>query len=162
SAAGGDVVSLFVDGARAGQATVDPALAAGQVMITVGPLADGVHQVTATATNAAGMVSPPTDPIAVTIDTQPPLLALTTPQPGATIRPGDQLTGGMAGTGSAPAGLRYQFNGQAEVTGLVHTDTGAFTENLDLSRLDPGPHGLIVTGTDLAGNTTSVSVNVTV
>ncbi|MEL6583656.1 MAG: Ig-like domain-containing protein [Pseudomonadota bacterium] len=70
----GALVRVFVDGVEVGDTTADPS---GVWSFTLGGesgLSDGLYAITATAEDAAGNVSEPTDPTPIRIDTQGPTL----------------------------------------------------------------------------------------
>jgi hypothetical protein len=150
------LVSLLADGVVVGTGTAD---AAGNWSITSRRLADGVHQMTAAASDAAGDLGAPSAATTVTIDTVPPIVTIGLSE-GATVRPGDRLQGTVAGTGSPPEDITFRIDDGPETPGLTHTDTGAFDERLDLTGVRPGPHRLTVTGFDLAGNSATATVDV--
>jgi Tol biopolymer transport system component len=68
----GTTVTILVDGAEKGSATAT----AGAYSITTGPLPEGRHSITATATDAVGTPSGPSAALEVTIDTTAPDLTV--------------------------------------------------------------------------------------
>jgi hypothetical protein len=77
----GSTVELFADSASLGTTLADATTGTWSLTTT---LAEGVHAITATATDAFGIVSDPSPPLSVTIDTTPPMIVTTrTPAPNA-------------------------------------------------------------------------------
>ncbi len=114
------------------------------------PLAvEGTNTLTVVATDAAGFSSSVTRTI--TRDTQSPVLALTAPTPGLITR---LPSTNVAGTVSDATPVLVNVNGIP----LPVDAAGAFTGTAPLSE---GPNFLIVTAIDQAGNTTSLSPQVT-
>src|SRR5262249_37065330 len=101
----GSLVRLDVDGALVGQGWAnDPA------GWTIGPLADGLHLITATVGDPAGNVSRPSDALMVRIDTQAPAVAIQNPSLG--LRTGRNLTvtGQVTDAGSGAVSLQAQID----------------------------------------------------
>jgi hypothetical protein len=109
-----------------------------------GALADGVHVITATATNAAGKVSAPSDLLSVAIDTVAPVITISSPADGAVSRLNDIVLAGHAATDGG--------SGIASCVGTV-----ADGSNVDTASV--GDKTFSVTATDVAGNSTSVIHN---
>ncbi|WP_058969107.1 Ig-like domain-containing protein [Type-D symbiont of Plautia stali] len=133
---------------------------------TTPPLTDGDHNITTTVTDPAGNTSPASDPIAVTVDTQPPAapgnVQLSnnesgTPVPitnGAT----NDTTPVLTGTGEPGSTVIVSDNGTPLGTATVGTDgTWSFTPTLDA-----GDHSLTATVTDPAGNVSNPSAPIVV
>jgi len=103
-------VQIFSDGVLVGQGTA----VASRYSITVSPLADGIHTITAKETDLAGNVSATSAGLAVTIDTQAPT-ALAAPDLTAASDSGtsnsDDVTNTLAATftGAAPAGTTVRL-----------------------------------------------------
>jgi hypothetical protein len=156
NAESGTRVHLFVDGAPAGVAEAD----SNPVRFTVGPLADGVHQFTATAEDQAGNVSAPSGALVVTIDTQAP------PEPTFDLAPASE---------SAPVGDHQTrspvvtLTGQTEpnvavsLDGTSRTTTADATGKFSLSQiaLTMGANAFTIRATDAAGNESTASQTIT-
>jgi VCBS repeat-containing protein len=72
----GDVVRVFVDGVPVATVTLTPAdIASGLVPVTLPVQPDGSHGVTVTVTDVSGNVSTTSAPLAILVDTLPPVLA---------------------------------------------------------------------------------------
>jgi hypothetical protein len=137
-------VLIFVDGSPIGPVTAN---GSGQWTITSSSLADGLHNVTAQATDGANNTSLPADTVVFTVDTTPPP-GTVTPQPG---------TGG----GTEPPTYDIQTpDGTATITCSVdgapaapcsspYKPTGTFA---------PGTHTILVTFTDPTGNVTTRTI----
>jgi len=140
---------------------VGEGVATSPVSVTTTELVDGDHVLTATATDLAGNVSGPSDPLTITIVTvlpEEPIFALAAASD--TGEPGDDLTSLTLVTleGIADTGLRVTL----ENTGAVTTSdgsTGAFSF-ADVP-LVYGANVLTVTAMDLAGNTRSYTRTIT-
>lgn len=145
----GQLVRLFVDGKQAGATTA----ASTQVSFVTGPLADGVHQITATVQDAVGNVSSASAALAVTIDTvapAAPVFDLTAATDSGAV--GDHTTdfATVALTGAAAAGVRIDVLQTGDTTTAAG---GAFTLANVALRL--GDNSLTARATDVAGNQSS-------
>lgn len=126
-------------------------------------LADGLHQFTATSTDAAGNVSPDSEEFNLTIDT----LAPNAPVPEVTDDVGtiqDLLTNGgftddnqpdLGGSGDPGSTIAIYDNGLL-VTEVVVDDNGTWSYTPPVALTD-GLHSITLTETDLAGNLSAVS-----
>ncbi|MFE7226183.1 Ig-like domain-containing protein, partial [Nocardioides sp. NPDC057577] len=95
----GAEVEVFIDGVPVGTTTVDPTGNWSLELTT--PLADGGHTATATQTDEAGNVSPTSDPVPFTVDTQAPAApVITSPADGDVT---DDSTPTITGTGEPGA-----------------------------------------------------------
>ncbi len=121
-----------------------------------GTLADGAHTLHLVATDAQDNQSDVVD-VAFTLDTLAPGLAVTAPGNGATIEPGARLTGTVDSTAVA---VNYRFDDLAPHGVAVGTG-GAFDQVLLVAGLGNGPHVLTATATDLAGNTATAAIALT-
>ncbi|HSI02147.1 MAG TPA: phosphatase PAP2 family protein, partial [Reyranella sp.] len=126
--------------------------------------ADGQHILSLVATDARGNAS---DPLAFTftLDTRAPILtpANGSVVDGSIVAGGARLTGTADPTGSTLASLTYQFAGDALIPiAFDSTVIPSYDVELDLARLDVGPHVLTVTARDAAGNQLVSTLNVTV
>ncbi|MFE6645629.1 Ig-like domain-containing protein [Nocardioides sp. NPDC057772] len=100
-------VEVFIDAVPVGTTTVDPAGNWSLDLTT--PLADGGHTATATQTDQAGNVSPASDPVPFTVDTQAPAApVITSPADGSTT--GDN-TPTITGTGEPGATVEVTVDG---------------------------------------------------
>jgi hypothetical protein len=155
TAEAGSTVKIFSDGAQVG---TGPATG-GAYSITTSALSNGAHSITATATDAAGNVSPPSGALSVTIDTTRPTVAITSPMSG------DEVSGTITVTADASDNVgvvSVQFF--VDTTTLIGEDTtNHFSVTWDTTKFVNGSHALTAVARDAAGNqTTSASVMVTV
>jgi hypothetical protein len=157
SAEAGSTVQLFVGASPSGSGIA----VGGTYKIQLGsPLIDGSYSITATATDAAGNVSPPSSPFALVIDTTPPATPTTpallaaddsgAPNLGLTNRNQPHLIG------SAASGVTVQIYSGASLVG------SAVAVNLSYSivpgsPLAEGSYSLTATATDVAGNASPAS-----
>ncbi|WP_194293017.1 Ig-like domain-containing protein [Streptomyces smaragdinus] len=149
----GDTVTVIVDGTPAGTTTVQPD---GTWTFTPStPLGEGDHTVTATQTDPAGNVSPPSAPVDITIDTVAPAApVITSPADGSTIT---DNTPTVTGTGEPGATVEVSVDGTVIGTTTVNPD-GTWTFDLTTPLAD-GPHTVSATQTDAAGNTSPAGSN---
>lgn len=149
----GAVIKLYssVNG-KVGQAT-----AASTVSITASALSNGVHQLTATATDVAGNESAASTPLAVTIDTVAPAVpTLALAAADNTGNPDDNRTEktNVRLEGATEAGARVTFNG----TTTIDTATGAY--GFDAIPLAFGTNHFTISAMDPAGNVSNNSADV--
>ncbi len=121
-----------------------------------GPLSEGLHSVRATATDAAGNASSLSTALGITIDTTPPSSGLSP----------------AAGTYTAPFSIQWSITDPTSggVSSGVNTSTCKVTVNgsqvatscSGTQSLSPGTRTVIVSATDIAGNTLSDSRTYTV
>ncbi|MEB2779835.1 MBG domain-containing protein [Algoriphagus sp. C2-6-M1] len=161
-------VEVFSGGASIGTTPVN---GAGNWSFTPGvSLADGTFDITATAIDAVGNTSDPSEPLSITIDTTSPLA------PG-TPDLLDTSDSGISDTDNITNDVTPSIEGTAEVgssvviTSSIDGDLGAvtvdglgqwsFTPGTDMST---GVHSITVTATDVAGNTSvsSASLSLTI
>jgi hypothetical protein len=127
-------VTILIDGAPSGSALAQ----GGNYEVSVAPLADGRHDVTAVAEDAAGNRSGASDALSMTVDTQAPASAILSVSRFAD---------------------RAEFAFSADESGATfecRTDNNAFapcTSPRPYAGLSPGPHTFSVRATDRAGNT---------
>ena len=161
----GALVTLYDGLIALGTGTVT---AAGTWSVTDGmTLADGVHNITATAEDAAGNVGPASVPLSVTIDTVPPV-APTKPAlaPGSDngVSSTDNVTGvttpTFIGTGEA-GGLVTVYDGTT-VLGTATAAVGGTWSMTDGVILVDGVHSITATEEDVAGNLSPASVPLSV
>lgn len=154
----GTTVTLLSEGVILGQGVSD---AQGRWEITTSFLSEGRHLITATATDAAGNVGPPSAPLSLIVDTVLPELNVTSALTTAPLTPTSRLSGTVAGTGSAIVSLTYQFNDLPPVAVTLDA-SGSFDQAIDLAGINTGSYTLKLTAIDQAGNskTTSFAVGV--
>jgi hypothetical protein len=131
-------------------------LASGSATFAVAvTLTEGTHQVTATATDAAGNVSPASAALPTTIDLTAPTVALTY-SPSRPVKSGDTLTVTATASetlGAAPViSIRSGDVGDGPMTGSGTTWT--YVQTVDGGN---GTANVTLTGTDVAGNALSVT-----
>ncbi|WP_051265817.1 Ig-like domain-containing protein [Nakamurella lactea] len=139
-------VTVTVDGTVIGTADAD---GAGNWTLTpTAPLPDGEHTATATATDAAGNVSPASAPVTFSTDASAPAApVITAPADGSST---NDTTPDI--TGSAEANSTVTVSVDGTVIGTVDADgAGAWTLT-PTTPLAPGPHTASATATDAAGN----------
>lgn len=135
----------------------------GAFAITTTALSNGVHNITATAADAAGNISTHSTPDSITIDTTPPaaptgLTLDSTTDSGAK---GDGITSftQIEIDGTAVPGSNvtlYDTNGTTVLgTGTANATTGAFS--ITTSALSAGNHSITAKTTDAAGNISTAS-----
>ena len=149
TADGGAVVHFAVDGsADAATATAD---ANGTWSYTPTGLADGVHSVVASETNAWGTG---TASLSFTLDTTAPSMTEKLASGGTT-----SSSAALAGTGDPQATVHFTIDGNA-TTGTATADaTGAWSYTP--TGLANGTHTIVASETDLAGNTGTASLTFT-
>jgi Bacterial Ig-like domain/Bacterial Ig-like domain (group 3) len=158
TAEAGSAVQVFVDGVAATSVTSD---AQGNWQFNTATLTEGVHAITAQATDVAGNVSALSQALSITIDTIAPTLTVTTPLATVPLINGARLVGSASGTGSAITTVQYRFDSGAIVP-VVLNAAGAFDQAIDLSGVTNGAHTFTLSLTDTAGNVTDTTYNVTV
>jgi|GEM_PF-1024795 len=149
----GSQVQLFLDDAPAGTATAN---LDGIAEFSPAALSDGIHEVSATATDLAGNVSPISEPLALTIDTVPP----TSPEFGLDLIADTGTVGDLTTeletvtlTGQTEPGATVELLG----TGLTKTadTTGRFS--FTGVALALGQNSFTVRASDAAGNKSQFS-----
>lgn len=121
------------------------------------PLADGRHTLHLQAQDAAGNTSTVFD-LTFTLDTQAPLVAVTSPAPNLVTTLNVTVAGQVADQLSGVDGLKAQVD--AEPFSSVSFDASGsftFTTNLPLDGSADGPHTIHLRATDSAGNTSGSS-----
>jgi RHS repeat-associated protein len=154
----GSTVELFSDGQFVGKTTTGDG---GRWQIVTNNLTDGVHNLTAIASDVAGNVSTVSASLQITVDSALPQLTLFTEVETAPITIGTRLVGSIDGTLSAVTTLVYHFDNLAPVA-VSYSNTGAFDQELDLTGLTNGLHTLTITAIDTAGNISTTPYNVRV
>ncbi|MFC0197083.1 Ig-like domain-containing protein [Microbacterium arthrosphaerae] len=152
----GSTVTVVIDGTTAGTTTADGTGA--WTFTPASPLADGEHTVSATATDAAGQVSPASDEVTFTVDTTPPAAPIiTSPQNGATT---DDATPPVTGTAEPGSTVAVIIDGTLAGSTTANGQ-GAWTFT-PTSPLGAGAHTITASATDAAGNVGPASAPVTV
>ncbi|WP_363319319.1 Ig-like domain-containing protein [Pseudomonas chlororaphis] len=162
TAPAGSTVTLFDKGAQIGSVTAN---AQGQWTFTPSSaLVDGDHVFTATATNAAGNVSPSTGLFPITVDTQAPARPV--------IDSAEDNVGAVQGpisSGSRTDDTTPTLSGKGEAGSVVHVyDNGKLLGSATVNGqgnwsytpttpLDEGQHSFTVTSEDKAGNISTTS-----
>ncbi len=107
-----------------------------------------------------------------TLDTQAPILSITSPDNNAILVDNSRLTGTAYGTGSQIVRLTYAFDAGSEMPVSFSSDNPfdnsfgssfdkSFDTVLDISRLSVGPHTLLVRTMDAAGNASQTTRQLT-
>lgn len=148
SAEASSSVEVFLDGSSLGTVAADSST--GAWSIPTGTLADGTYVVKAVATDSAGNTSADSDTRTFAIDTTPP--------PGAA-----DLQAGSGQNGAKPVFLIGSSDSQATFACSID---GAAAEPCSspytpAQNLAPGAHTLVVTFTDLAGNSSQRTLDFT-
>ncbi|MBE9078257.1 cadherin domain-containing protein [Romeria aff. gracilis LEGE 07310] len=157
TAEAGASLEIFNGNQSIGQTTV---AADGTWQFTTPQLDNGVHTLSAIATDIAGNTNTSTT-FQITVDSVLPQVSLTPPIDQAPLRANARLTGVTDGTGSAIVALRYHFNDRAEID-LAVSANGSFDQAIDFTGIGNGSHTLTVMATDIAGNTATLQFQVTV
>ncbi|WP_406700496.1 Ig-like domain-containing protein [Singulisphaera sp. Ch08] len=145
------------------------AVGTGVWSITSSPLSNGLHQITATATDAATNVSDSSAALAVTVDAQAPTSSISFPASGSSYNVAGwtgTLTGsasdtGLAGLSSVQLSILrvsdgFYWNGSAFVSSgsplLVQASVTGSTWSYAFARPTDGSYIVQTTATDVAGN----------
>ena len=154
--------SYKVDGGAAQAITLD---AQGNFRITTALAtdgsADGTHTVAITARDKSGNVTAPFVRSFV-LDTVSPAITLTSLANGDALTDTSRLTGIASPTGSSIVAFTLAVDGGKAVPLAVNTTTGAFDIAYPASNLGLGTHSLVLTATDAAGNTGTLTRSVVV
>jgi Ca2+-binding RTX toxin-like protein len=159
------VVQVFEGSTQIGSATVD---ANGNWKVTSKPLAEGVHSMTATASDAAGHTGVASAALSVTIDSTAPA-APSPPDLTAASDNGSSNTDNVTSvttpifTGTAEAGSTVSlYDGTTQIGSATADGSGNW--NVTSVALHQGVHGITATATDRAGNigpaSTALSVTI--
>ncbi|WP_225409064.1 adventurous gliding motility protein AgmC [Stigmatella hybrida] len=147
----GSTVAIIVDGTTAGTAIVD---GSGNWTFTpTTPLSEGPHTVSATASDTAGNVSPPSNTNNFIVDaTAPAAPVVTTPANNAVINDSTPTYSGTAEPGST---VTVIVDGVPVGTATADgSGNWSFTPTMPLGE---GPHTVSATAADAAGNTSPAS-----
>ncbi len=148
----GSTVTVYVDGIVIGTTMAD---GSGNWTYTPsGPIADGIHTVTVTATDAAGNVGSVSPSMSLTVDTTPPAQA-SIPALAAGASPVNNNEPPLKGTAEAGSTVTIYIDGVA-----AGTTTADGSGNWAYTPSDPmtdGGHAITVTATDAAGNAGAAS-----
>jgi hypothetical protein len=125
-------------------------------------LTNGTHALSAIATDIAGNISTASIPLNITIDTILPALTLSSPIDVNPLKNNAKLTGSINGTGSNIASINYRWDNSTTNIAIAPNSTGAFDQPLDYTGIANGTHKITIAATDIAGNITTSSYNVTV
>ncbi|WP_324726778.1 Ig-like domain-containing protein, partial [Pseudomonas chlororaphis] len=157
------LVTVFVNGAVVGSVVVD---ASGNWSLTTADLgADGVKNITAQASDAAGQLSPMTGEYSVTLDTQAPtqpVRVVATDDQGAQVGPiaqngvTDDAIPTFSGSG-AESGALVKLYDNGVVIGSTTVDASGNWSYTASTALAGGAHAITATLTDKAGNTSVAS-----
>ncbi|WP_461472475.1 Ig-like domain-containing protein [Microbacterium sp. HJ5] len=144
-------VTVRIDGAVVGETDAD---GLGNWIFTPAiPLAPGAHTAVANATDEAGNTSPDSNTVAFTVDTTAPVAPIiTAPVDGSSV---NDPTPDIEGTAEANSTVTVRIDGAA--VGQAPVDGGGnwiFTPTVPLA---DGPHSVVATATDAAGNTSGDS-----
>ncbi|WP_425908320.1 Ig-like domain-containing protein [Nitrobacter sp. TKz-YC02] len=140
-------VKVFDGATQIGTATAN---SSGAWTYTTPALANGGHNLTAKATDAAGHTSAASAVLAVTIDTTAPVVPKIASN--NTITDGDHVT--LAGTAEAHSTVKV-FDGTTQIGTATANDKGAWTYATDA--LKDGSHSFTAKAMDVAGNTSGSS-----
>jgi RHS repeat-associated protein len=160
SSGGGLTITVFIETGAIGMTTSAPDGTWTLIPPPSMPIPDGLHTLTAIATNPAGS-SPASSPgVPITIDTMPPVIGNPSPANGATVftaTPTVSASWSDTGSGIVPtSGVVYLDS--VAVSGAGITPTGfSFTPTLSA-----GPHTIAATVMDVAGNVGSLTWSFTV
>jgi len=148
-------VVVTVDGTVLGNATVTGNT---WTFTPTTPLAEGVHTVTATATDVAGNTA--TDSNIFTVDVTAPTVSVTAPAEGSSINnTTPTYSGTVSDDGPGPYTVSITVDGTVLGNATVTGNTWTFTPTTPLAE---GAHTVTATATDAAGNTATDSNNFTV
>ena len=146
-------LEFFVDGVSIGVETMSPYL----VSWNTATGADGLHTVTATATDTIGQTA--SDSISVTVDNTVPTVSITSPAEAATVLGTIDITASAADVTSGVIQVEFFVDG----TSIGIDTTFPYSMSWDTTTVTNGNHALTANAVDGAGNIdTSTSVVVAV
>lgn len=146
------VLTSSIDG------VVGQGVANSEFWITTTELSEGLHQMTAVATDLAGNVSAPSSPMTLLVDLSPPTVAISSPvsAPGYTAGSRPIALGGTAGDG---VGIdRVEWTNDRGGSG---TATGGESWSVAALPLETGVNLVTITAFDLAGKSAQTTLTVT-
>ena len=157
----GSTVTILSDGVAVGSGVATSSI----YSITTSTLSNGVHAITATATDAAGNVSTTSAGLSVTIDSTAPS-APSTPDLDTTSDEGssntdnltDVVTPAFSGTAEADSTVTIFSDGTA--VGSAVATGGSYS--ITTSVLADGAHSITAAATDAAGNVSAASAGLSV
>lgn len=154
AAPAGTTVRLLVNGE-----VVETQVSDGTAEFTTDELDDGTYEFTATVENGCGHVSLPSDVLEVVIDAAEPEISVELDPDSDTPPVGDDETAESTVTlrGETEPNLTVTLE-ETGATATADANGGFVFEDVEL---DPGLNEFTVTTSDLAGNTSSASLNVT-
>ena len=162
TAEAGSTVTVFDGATQIGTTTVNTS---GAWSFTTGPMSNGAHSFTVTATDAAGNTSQASQPIDPIIDTTAPAAPTITSFSTDSGTVGDGITNVnvLTLTGTAEANSTVKVYDGATLLGSATTN-GSGAWSYTTAALANGAHSLTATATDVAGNTgvASTALSVTV
>jgi hypothetical protein len=142
---------------------VDSVLGLLQILTAPTPpsnLANGTYNVTATAMDVAGTYSPPSSPVTIVVDTQPPPAPAITGISPDTSSNQDGVTTAhnliISGTAQAGNSIEVTLNGTSLGTVMAGTN-GAWSFNDTAVTLPDGNYTITAQAEDIAGNVSAVS-----
>ena len=121
---------------------------------------DGSHTITIVATDLAGNVAAPFSRSFV-LDTQLPVITLTSLNNADTLTSASRLTGSVSGTGTTIVALSYTVDGGV-VNPIAFGADGSYDQALPTKNLSVGAHTVTLTAQDAAGNKATLTRNVSI
>jgi Bacterial Ig-like domain/Calx-beta domain len=138
-----------------------PVNATGNWSSTVTLSSDGLHTITAQATDTAGNISPLSTSLGVTIDTKspsPPTISGIAPDTGASSTDGLTNASAITISGTAEAGSKVAiFDGATPAGTATAGSTGSWTVSIGGPLADGSTHPYTAQATDVAGNISNAS-----
>ncbi|MCK1711255.1 MULTISPECIES: FG-GAP-like repeat-containing protein [unclassified Bradyrhizobium] len=160
TAEAGSTVTVYDNGTAVG--TTPAHASTGDWTFTLGTLANGsTHSYTITATDAAGNTSAASDALAFTVDTAAPAVTANLANDTG-LSSTDRITSSdaISGTGDANAVVHFTVDGTAIAATATADASGAWT--FTPTGLADGPHTVVASETDAAGNTGAASLSLSV
>ncbi len=150
----GSTVTIVIDGGSAQEQTLTvPSNAAGAWFVFSPTLAEGPHTIVASADNGNGVTTQ--DSASFSVDTTAPLLSITDPADGEYINdPNPPITG------TADPGLIVNISIDGMDVGFAQADVNGDWSFTPIAALTEGPHLILASTEDAAGNTATDLVNI--